>query len=123
MPALPASAPTYVSSLTPDSTLSSGPSPLVTANKSYFWRSRAGLEVDFVLYGRDAIYAIEVKNTSRIRPEDLRALREFRKDYPKSRTILLYRGKERILTDDVLCVPCAAFLKELSPRAALPTFD
>ena len=89
----------------------------------YFWRSRAGLEVDFVLYGRDAIYAIEVKNTSRIRPEDLRALREFRKDYPKSRTILLYRGKERILTDDVLCIPCAAFLKELSPRAALPTFD
>src|SRR2546428_1126393 len=31
----------------------------------YFWRSRAGLEVDFVLYGRDAIYAIEVKNTDR----------------------------------------------------------
>lgn len=28
----------------------------------YFWRTKAGLEVDFIVYGRSAFYAIEVKN-------------------------------------------------------------
>lgn len=88
----------------------------------FFWRSRGGIEVDFVLYGKDGIYAIEVKNTNRIRPEDLRALIEFRKDYPKSKTIFLYRGEEKLLIDQVLCLPCEMFLKRLSIKVDLSTF-
>lgn len=87
----------------------------------FFWRSRGGLEVDFILYGKIGIYAIEVKNTNRIRPEDLRSLIEFRKDYPQSQTLLLYRGREKRLIDQVLCVPCEMFLKALSPRVDLAT--
>ncbi|PIZ12940.1 MAG: ATPase, partial [Elusimicrobia bacterium CG_4_10_14_0_8_um_filter_37_32] len=46
-------------------------------NKVYFWRTAAGSEVDFVVYGDEVFWAIEVKNTSRIRPEDLRSLNSF----------------------------------------------
>ena len=82
----------------------------------YFWRSRSGVEVDFVLYGKDGIYAIEVKNTARIRSEDLRSLKAFHTDYPQGKTILLYRAKERLLKNHILCLPCDLFLKELVPN-------
>lgn len=87
--------------------------------KIFFWRSRGGLEVDFVLYGKDGIFAIEVKNTSRIRPEDLRSLIEFQKDYQSSKTILLYRGKEKLLIKGIVCIPCEMFLGKLSPNIDL----
>ena len=86
----------------------------------YFWRSRAGVEVDFVLYGENGIFAIEVKNTSRIRPEDLRSLHTFGEDFPESHRLLLYRGTERLLRDNVLCLPCDEFLSGLHPDKPLP---
>lgn len=92
------------------------------AYQIYFWRSRGGLEVDFIMYGKDNIFAIEVKNTARVRPEDLRSLTEFRKDYPKSKTLLLYRGKEKLLINQVICIPCEMFLKTLTPQIDLQTF-
>jgi len=85
-------------------------------NKVYFWRTAAGSEVDFVVYGDEVFWAIEVKNTSRIRPEDLRSLNSFRDDYPKSSVYLLYRGKERIMRNGILCVPCDEFLLNLNPE-------
>jgi len=81
----------------------------------YFWRSRSGVEVDFILYGTKDIYAIEVKNTDRIRPEDIRSLTAFRQDYPQSKAIFLYRGTQRFLTNQVLCIPCEEFLRALVP--------
>jgi predicted AAA+ superfamily ATPase len=84
-----------------------------------FWRSRGGVEVDFVLYGKEGIHAIEVKNTNRIRPEDLRSVKEFRTDYPRSRAIFLYRGEEKLLVDQILCLPYEMFLKQLSPQFEL----
>ena len=32
------------------------------------------------------------------------------RQHPPSRRYLLYRGKERLKRDDVLCVPCEEFL-------------
>jgi len=87
----------------------------------FFWRSRGGVEVDFVLYGKNGLYAIEVKNAIRLRPDDFRSLREFRQDYPQSQTILLYRGKEKLLMEHVLCIPCEMFLKQLTPQVDLAT--
>jgi len=86
----------------------------------YFWRTRAGVEVDFVLYGEKAIYAIEVKNSNRIRPDDLRSLIAFQTDYPQSKAILLYRGNEKLSRNGVLCMPCETFLRELKPNQLLP---
>jgi len=81
----------------------------------FFWRSRGGVEVDFVLYGPNGIFAIELKNSNRIRPDHLRSLTEFRHDYPQSKAIFLYRGNEKLMINDILCLPCDEFLKALHP--------
>lgn len=84
-------------------------------NKVSFWRTAAGSEVDFIVYGEKVFWAIEVKNTSRIRPEDLRPLKSFKEDYPESTAYFLYRGKERIMKNGILCIPCEEFLLKLHP--------
>jgi predicted AAA+ superfamily ATPase len=81
----------------------------------FYWRTRSGVEVDFVVYGPTGLWAVEVKNTARVRPEDRRGLAAFLQDYPKSRCVLLYRGKERLKADDILCLPVDEFLKSLRP--------
>lgn len=87
--------------------------------KIYFWRTEAGNEVDFVLYGNDGFYAIEVKNSQSIRLQDLRGLRTFKQDYPESETFLIYRGNEIINRNGVLCVPAEHFLRQLTPAQEL----
>jgi len=85
----------------------------------FFWRTRSGVEVDFVVYGPDGLWAMEVKNAKTIHPGDLNGLRAFKEEYPKSRTFLLYRGEERLMKDTILGVPCADFLKRLHPDKTL----
>ncbi|MEI6646690.1 MAG: AAA family ATPase [bacterium] len=81
----------------------------------HFWRTQSGVEVDFVLYGEKTFVGLEVKNSSRIRSEDLSGLKAFGEDYPEAKRIFLYRGKERRLVDGILCMPCETFLKQLVP--------
>ena len=88
----------------------------------YFWRTRSGVEVDFVVYGPDGIFGIEVKNSKDVRPADLRGLRSFKEEYPEAKAILLYRGRDRMLKGDVLCIPCNEFLVSLSPDRVLDRF-
>lgn len=85
----------------------------------FTWRTRSGVEVDFVLYGPDGFWAVEVKSSGRVRPADLRGLRSFMDDYPQARALLLYRGERRLLKGDVLCLPVESFLAELRPGEAL----
>lgn len=84
----------------------------------HYWQTRSQLEVDFVVYGETGLYAVEVKNSSQVQAADLRALRSFGEDYPESRRCLVYRGADRLLRDEVLCVPCEEFLLALRPDAA-----
>jgi len=81
----------------------------------YFWRTKSGNEVDFVVYGKDIFCAIEVKNTARIQSKMLKGLVAFKEDYPEAQTCLLYRGKERIKIKNILCLPCEEFLVNLKP--------
>lgn len=81
----------------------------------FFWRTKSGLEIDFIIYGEIGFWAIEVKNAKTIRSADLRALSEFKSDYPNCRCLLLYRGKDRLQKDDVLCLPVNTFLLSLYP--------
>jgi predicted AAA+ superfamily ATPase len=81
----------------------------------YFWRTRSGVEVDFVVYGPDGIFGIEVKNSRNVRPADLRGLRAFKDEYPESKALLLYRGSDKMLKGDILCLSCEEFLVNLSP--------
>lgn len=84
-------------------------------NKLYYWRTRSQSEVDFVLYGPETFWAIEVKNTDQIRSQDLTSLYLFKDDYPQSQPLLLYRGKDRLRKGSVLCLPCEDFLQNLKP--------
>jgi len=85
----------------------------------YFWRTRSGVEVDFVVYGASGFWALEVSNTARVRPRDLMGLKSFTTDYPECEPMLLYRGKERLLIDGIWCVPGNEFLRGLNPSGGL----
>ena len=89
-------------------------------NALYFWRTRGGLEVDFVVYTPSEFVAIEVKNAAKVRPEHLAGLKAFRQDYPECRTLLLYRGRQQTMTDGILAVPVERFLKGLVPNRPMP---
>ena len=81
----------------------------------FFWRTRAGTEVDFVVYGEPGLQAFEVKNASRVHASDLRPLRAFREDYPEADAALLYRGRERLRIDGIWCLPVEDFLRRMAP--------
>lgn len=81
----------------------------------YYWRTRSGVEVDFVVYGAGGFWAFEVKNAARVRPEDVRGLRTLMADYPRCRPLLLYRGTQRLEIGGVRCVPVESFLAQLRP--------
>ncbi len=86
----------------------------------FFWRTRGGSEVDFVIYGPDLFCAIEVKHANRIHRTDLRGLRAFSDDYPQARKILLYRGSEYLVIDGIISIPCEEFLRKIRPGQSLP---
>ena len=85
----------------------------------HFWRTRAGAEVDFVVYGESGLQAFEVKNPRKVHSADLRPLRAFHEDYPEAETAVLYRGSERLRIDDVWCLPIADFLRRTTPDRGL----
>ena len=85
-------------------------------HRLFFWRTQTGVEVDFIVYGPQGLWAIEVKNHDRVFPKDLKGLRAFCEDYPEATPLLLYRGKYRILQNGVMCIPCEEFLKQIHPE-------
>ena len=79
----------------------------------YFWRTYAGSEVDFIVYGKDTFWAIEVKFGQEAKPEDLRGLKAFADDFPQAEKFLLYRGKDRLDIGGIKVLPCEDFLMTL----------
>ncbi len=76
-----------------------------------FWRTKSGLEVDFVLGGGEV--AIEVKGTSRVDNRALRPLRAFMDTYaPKTGVVICNERRER-LVGNIRIVPYEKFLREL----------
>lgn len=82
-------------------------------NKLYYWRTKHGVEVDFIVYGSQGLYAIEVKNSPLVHEKDLTGLKTFCADYPEAIAIMLYRGSERLKKGNILCIPIDDFLKNL----------
>lgn len=85
----------------------------------YFWRTKSGLEVDFIIYGEAHFWAIEVKNSHVVSPEDVRGLHHFVEDYPEAKPLLLYRGSVLLEYKNILCIPVEKFLKQLQPDLPL----
>ncbi len=86
-----------------------------TPARLYYWRTKSGSEVDFVIYGPDTFWAVEVKRSGSIHSKDLRSLKTFCQDYPEARACLAYLGRERLMIDGILCIPCQEFLLGLDP--------
>ena len=86
----------------------------------YYWRTRAGTEIDTVVHGSTGTVALKVANSHRVGIRDLRALRAFRRDYPHAETAILYRGDECTMDDGTRCLPVADFLRALRPGEQLP---
>lgn len=85
----------------------------------FYWRTKSGVEVDFIVFGTLGLWAIEVKNSEHIHPTDLRSLKNFREDYPEAQCIFLYRGREKMLKDGIVCLPCETFILSILPNKSL----
>jgi predicted AAA+ superfamily ATPase len=79
----------------------------------HYFRTARGEEVDFVLYGEHGLHAIEVKSSSRVRPEDLAGLRLFLSDYPMAKAWLFHTGSRRWHESGVEIVPVTDALPQL----------
>jgi predicted AAA+ superfamily ATPase len=79
----------------------------------YFWKTKNGLEVDFVLYGQNGLIAIEVKRSAHVHPRTLRGLKEFKKDYPPARCYLFYGGSIPLYIDEITVLPLEHALRNL----------
>jgi len=91
----------------------------MTAYRSYagkdfainFWRTKSGMEVDFVL-GQGEM-AIEVKGTSRIDGKDMNGLGAFMQSCSPKRSILVCNEKEKRLHGKIEILPWRIFLEQL----------
>jgi len=85
------------------------------AHHLYYWRTKSGNEVDFIIYGEHSFIALEVKRAAKVNNKDLTSLKSFREDYPEAMVGLLYLGKESLCVNEIQCVPCEHFLRRLDP--------
>jgi len=84
-----------------------------------FWRTRSGLEVDFIIYGPKGFWAIEVKRNSHLSPTDVRGIKAFQDEYPEAKCCILYGGLRKEIYHDILCIPVEEFLKTIDPDQSL----
>ena len=84
-----------------------------------FWRTRTGLEVDFIVYGPKEFWAIEVKRSANLSPGDVNALTAFHEEFPEATCLILYGGSQRMVYRNILCIPIDEFLRQLHPAQTL----
>ena len=83
----------------------------------YFWRTKSGSEVDFVIYGPRVFHAWEVKHSGRVHRSDLRSLKAFKEDFPEASVGMVYLGQEKLEIDGVAVIPCHQFLQGLGAES------
>jgi predicted AAA+ superfamily ATPase len=77
----------------------------------HFWRTKSGLEVDFVL--GDGEVAVEVKGTSRVDSSDFRSLRAFLEDNHPRRAVVVCSEPAPRVQDGIEVLPWREFLARL----------
>ena len=78
-----------------------------------FWRTKSGLECDFVL-GREGNVAIEVKGSTRLRPSDLRGIRAYVDEHSPRQAIVVCNERDaRRTSDGIWILPWERFLEQL----------
>jgi len=76
-----------------------------------FWRTKSGLEVDFVLGSGEV--AVEVKGTSRFDHADLRSLKAFADEFSPRRALVVCNEKTPRIVDKIKILPWRIFLHNL----------
>jgi len=76
-----------------------------------FWRTKTGLEVDFIL-GRGEV-AIEAKGSSRVEQRDLRPLQAFLLEHKPRKAIVVCNERTERRVGDIRLLPWRVFLSEL----------
>lgn len=79
----------------------------------YYWRTKHGLEIDFILYGQKGLIAIEVKSSTQIHSKDIKALKHFKEDYKIAKLYVFYGGKRELHLGDVNVIPIDLALRKL----------
>ena len=79
----------------------------------YFYRTATGVEVDFILYGKKGIIAIEVKLSKKWQTKDLTGLKTFRMDYPGCDCFLFYGGQKKEFVENITIWPVEDALQNL----------
>lgn len=79
----------------------------------YYWRTKHGIEVDFILYGQKGLIAIEVKSSTQIHSKDIKALKYFRDDYKIAKLYVFYGGKRALHIEGVDVIPIDLALRKL----------
>ena len=78
-----------------------------------FWRTKSGLECDFVL-GREGEVAIEVKGSTRLHPSDLRSVRAYVDEHSPRKAIVICNERDARRTNDgIWILPWERFLEQL----------
>jgi predicted AAA+ superfamily ATPase len=76
-----------------------------------YWRTKSGIEVDFVL--GDGEVAVEVKGTSYVEKRDLRAMAVFINEHSPKKALVVCNEREERLLGQIRILPWRQFLKEL----------
>lgn len=76
-----------------------------------FWRTKSGVEVDFVLGNGEV--AIEVKGTARIDRRDLRSLIAFTEEYSPRKALVVCNEREERIHGAIRIMPFRNFLRDL----------
>ena len=82
--------------------------------KLYHFRTRSGVEVDYVVEVNRELWGIEVKASEDVRSENLKGLRVLGdRAAGLKRKIVVFLGPRRMRQDDVEIIPLLEFLAEL----------
>jgi len=81
-----------------------------------FWRTQTKLEVDFIIYGPKGFWAIEVKRSPNLGPDDVRALLAFKEEYPEATCFFVIPGKRKENYRGFPIIPMEDFLLGITPE-------
>jgi predicted AAA+ superfamily ATPase len=79
----------------------------------YYWRTSNQTEVDFILYGKRGLHAVEIKRKRNLHQTDLAGLRAFSNDYPLAKLYLIYGGENIEYVDNIKIIPIDKMLSKL----------
>lgn len=81
--------------------------------KIYYYRTKDGNEVDFIVYGERGMMAFEIKSNKTFTSNHIRGLKAFIKDYPMTKGYLIYGGDRPMYDGGINIIPMEEALKTL----------